>query len=139
MLKNMSRHAIANALYQSKLPLSNNVHGANKMCPPETLHVLDAGITIYMMEALRLLLPGGRVREELNELHVMMAYNIKRQSERDLPWGLIRNGIIETTCCQSSERRGNLFLLLYIAHTVDGSELLKCGLGYTTKLVGRNG
>ena len=130
MLKLQSRHAISNALYQSKLPLSNNVHGANKMCPPETLHVLDAGITIYMMESLRLLLPGGKFWSELDDAHIRMAYNIKRQSERDLPWGSIRNGIIDTTRCQSSERRGNLFLLVCIAHTASGEQLLKKGLGY---------
>ena len=132
MLQQMSRHAISNALYQSKLPLSDNVHGVNKMCPPETLHVIDAGITIYMMESLRLLLPGGRSIEELNELHVRTTYCIKRQSERDFPRGSIRNGIIDTTRCQSSERRGNLFLLLCIAHTVDGSRILQNGLGYSS-------
>ena len=132
MLQQMSRHAISNALYQSKLPLSDNVHGVNKMCPPETLHVIDAGITIYMMESLRLLLPGGRSIAELNELHVRTTYCIKRQSERDFPRGSIRNGIIDTTRCQSSERRGNLFLLLCIAHTVDGSRILQNGLGYSS-------
>ena len=130
MLKQQSRHAVSNALYQSKLPLSNNVHGANKMCPPETLHVLDAGITIYMMESLRLLLPGGKFRSELDDAHIMMSYTIKGQSERDLPRGSIRNGIIDTTRCQSSERRGNLFLLVCIAHTLSGAQLLKQGLGY---------
>ena len=52
-LKSMSQHYVNNALYQSKLPLSNAIHGANKMCPPETLHVMDAGITVYMLESLQ--------------------------------------------------------------------------------------
>jgi hypothetical protein len=47
-LKSMSQHYVNNALYQSKLPLSDSIHGVNKMCPPETLHVMDAGITVYM-------------------------------------------------------------------------------------------
>ena len=95
-------------------------------------HVIDAGITIYMMESLRLLLPGGRSIAGLNELHVRTTYCIKHQSERDFPRGSIRNGIIDTTRCQSSERRGNLFLLLCIAHTVDGSRILQNGLGYSS-------
>ena len=46
---------------------------------------------------------------------------IKRQSERDFPRGAMRNGIIDGTKCQAEERKGNLFLLMCIAHTLDGS------------------
>jgi hypothetical protein len=54
---------------------------------------------------------------------------IKRQSERDFPRGAMRNGIIDGTKCQASERKGNLFLLLCIAHTLDGSVKLQKALG----------
>ena len=36
-----------------RLPLSDVRHGANKMCPPEVLHTMDAGLTIYVFETLQ--------------------------------------------------------------------------------------
>ena len=76
MLKTLSWHCIKNALYQTKLPLSNVIHGANKMCPPESLHTLDAGLTIYMQEALQGLMSGGASRDKLDIQHVKMYYAI---------------------------------------------------------------
>ncbi len=46
--------------------------------------------------------------------------SLKRQSERDFPRGATRNGIVDGTKCQASERRGNLFSLTCIVHTKDG-------------------
>ena len=118
-LQSMSRHYVNNAMYQTKLPLSNEKHGANTMCPPETLHVMDAGLTIYMQESLQNRTSAGESREELAVQHVRMFNNVRRNSKRDLPRGATRNGLIDSTRCQSSERKGNLFLLLCIANTVD--------------------
>ena len=47
-----------------------------------------------------------------------------RQSERDFPRGSIRNGIIDGTKIQSSERRGNLLRLLCISYTTEGMNSL---------------
>ena len=133
MLKSLSRHYINNAMYQSKLPLSDAVHGANKMCPPECLHTLDAGLTIYMLESLQGLMSGGKSREDLDNQHVRMFHSIRRQSERDFPRGALHSGLIDTTRCQSSERKGNFFLLLCIANTADGALILKHELNYQQK------
>jgi hypothetical protein len=70
LLSSMSRHCINNALYQTKLPLSDVLHGANKMCPPKMLHTLDAGLTIYMFESLQGTISGGESRENLDSQHV---------------------------------------------------------------------
>jgi hypothetical protein len=43
----------------------------------------------------------------------------------------MRNGLIDGTKCQAKERRGNLFLLLCIAHILEGSEILQKGLQYS--------
>ena len=43
----------------------------------------------------------------------------------------MRNGLIDGTKCQSSERKGNLFRLLCIAHTTVGSSILKRSLSYS--------
>jgi len=60
-----------------------------------------------------------------------MSAAIKRQSERDFPRGATRNGLVDGTKCQAEERRGNLFLLLCISQTVDGSKKLQTSLGYS--------
>ncbi len=39
--------------------------------------------------------------------------------------------MLDTTRCQSSERKGNLFLLLCIAHTCDGALILRHEINYT--------
>ena len=54
---------------------------------------------------------------------------IKRQSKRDFLRGAMRNGLIDGTKCQAEERKGNLFLLLCIAHTTDRSIKLQRALG----------
>ena len=133
MLKSMSRHCVNNALYQSRLPLSDKEHGANKMCPPEVLHTMDAGLTMYMLESLQRLVGEGLCRDLLDKQHVIMFYRMKRQSEQDTPRGSVRNGLIDTTRCQSSERKGNFFLLMCIAHTTAGSALLKDKLGHNNR------
>ena len=43
----------------------------------------------------------------------------------------MRNGLIDVTKCQSSERKGNLFQLLCIAHTTVGSSILQRSLSYS--------
>jgi hypothetical protein len=40
----------------------------------------------------------------------------------------MRNGLIDGTKCQSSEQKGNLFQLLCIAHTTNGSPVMKRSL-----------
>lgn len=65
--------------------------------------------------------PGAGIgRDDLDRQHVRMMQSIQRQSERDFPRGATRNGIVDGTKCQASERRGNLFSLTCIAHTHDG-------------------
>jgi hypothetical protein len=73
---------------------------------------------------------SGQDQDYIDKLHVQIYMIIKRQSERDFPRGSIRNGIIDGTKCQAEERKGNLFLLLVMAHTVEGSTKLQKGLGY---------
>ena len=131
MLKDMSRHCIHNALTQSKLPLSDEKHGANKMCPPESLHVLDAGITMYMQESLQSRISGGASTFELDNLHCIALNELRRQSERDIPRGATRSGLVESTRCQSSERKGNMFVLMVIAHSTDGKMILRHELQYS--------
>ena len=74
---------------------------------------------------------GGRDRDAIDQLHVQISNLLKRQSEQDFPRGSMRNGLIDGTKCQSSERKGNLFRLLCIAHTAVGSSIMKRSLSYS--------
>ena len=65
-----SRHNIKNAMYQARLPLSDGIYGVNRMCPPELLHTLDAGLSIYILESLQDSISGGQCREDLDKAHM---------------------------------------------------------------------
>jgi hypothetical protein len=99
------------------------------MTPPELLHASNQGVITYIFESLSYQIGSGKDRDEIDKLHVSIYMIIKRQSEQDFPRGAMRNGIIDGTKCQASERKGNLFLLSCIAHIVDGSVKLQQALG----------
>jgi hypothetical protein len=86
------------------------------MMPPELLHTSGSGLRMYMFESIRFHLVGGIDCDYIDQEHVVVNNMIKRQSERDFPHGLMRNGLIDGTKCQSPERKGNIFRLLCIAH-----------------------
>ena len=69
-----------------------------------------------MFESLCTQLGGGKDRDYIDQQHIVVSNIIKRQSEQDFPRGSMQNGLIDGTKCQSSERKGNLFRLLCIAH-----------------------
>lgn len=68
---------------------------------------------------------------ELDNLHIIALSELRRQSERDFPRGATRSGLVESTRCQSSERKGNFFILMVIAHTADGKLILQHELQYS--------
>ncbi len=103
------------------------------MTPPELLHASGQGVIMYILESLSFQIGLGKDRDEIDKLHVSINMIIKRQSDRDFPRGANRNGLIDGTKCQASERKGNFFLLLCIAHTVDGSVKLQKALGYPSQ------
>ncbi len=43
----------------------------------------------------------------------------------------MRNRLVDATKCQSSEQKGNLFRLLCIAHTTNGSHVMKRSLSFS--------
>jgi hypothetical protein len=116
---------INNALIHKNIPFSDNIHGPFKMYPPELLHTLGSGPIMCMFESLRHQMGGGRDRDLIDQLHIEISNCTNRQSERDFPRGSMRNGLIDGTKCQSSERKGNLFRLLCIAQSSCGGDVLK--------------
>ncbi len=65
----------------------------------------------------------------LIKTQVVVNNMIQRQSERDFPRGSLRNDLIDGAKCQSSERKGNLFQLLCIAHQTKARLVLKTAMG----------
>jgi hypothetical protein len=98
------------------------------MMPPELLHTSGSGLIMYMFASLRDRLGAGKGRDLLDQDHLKVSNIIQRQSERDFPRGCTRNGLIDGTKCQSSERKGNLFRLLIVAHRGHAKEALQSGL-----------
>ena len=76
---------------------------------PELLHTSGSGLILYMFEYLGFNLGGGIDCDYIDQEHIVVNNMIKRQSEHDFPRGLMWNGLIDGTKCQSSERKGNLF------------------------------
>ncbi len=126
--RSMSMYDIRNTLTEKSLPHSDNIHGPYKMMPPELLNTSGSGLIMYMFESLGDQVGGGKDRDLIDRQHILISNLIKRQSECDFPSGSMRNGLIDGTKCQSSERKGNLFRLLYIAHTTNGSRVMKRSL-----------
>jgi hypothetical protein len=114
--KLVSMYDIKNAFLEQFIPLRDNVHGPFRMMPPELLHTSGSGLKMYMFESLCYHLGGGIDRDYIDQEHIVVNNMIKRQSKCDFPCGSMRNGLIDGTKCQSSERKGNLFQLLCIAH-----------------------
>ena len=98
-MKEMSRYGIKNALTKKYKPLSDNIHGPYCMMPPELLHTSGSGLIKYMFESLQWQIGGGKIRDDVDKLHIRVYMFVKRQSERDFPRGAIRNGIIDGTKC----------------------------------------
>ncbi len=78
-----------------------------------------------MFELLHVQIGCGKDRDEIDKYHIWIWLIIRCQSERDFPRGAMSNGLIDETKCQAEERMGNKLLLLCIAHTLKGLEILK--------------
>ncbi len=121
--KLISRYDILNALTDKYMSLSDDCHGSYRMMPPKLLHMSGSGSISYMFESLRVQIGCSKDWDEIDKYHIRISLIMRGQSEHDFPCGAMRNGLINRTKCQAEERRGNLFLLLCIAHMLEGSEI----------------
>ena len=129
IFKKISKHDVRNAFTERGMPMSDSVHGIYRMTPPELLHTSGSGLIKYMFSVLVEMFGGTKaameMRELIDHLHQQITADLDRSSERRLPRGSIRNGIIDPTKTQSTENSGNLFRLLCLAHTTEGKRALK--------------
>ncbi len=95
------------------------------MFPPEVLHTLDEGTSMYMIGSLKLTIgdigigPGKTLKNDIENLHHTIHHEIKRNSERDFPRGSSRNRVLANTLVTAKKRRGNMLRLLCVCHTDD--------------------
>ncbi len=113
------------------MPLSDDCHGPYRMMPPDLLHTSVSGLILYMFEWLHVQIGCGKDRDDIDKYHIQISLIIRRQSERDFLRGTMRNGLINGTKWQAEETRGNSFLHLCIAHSLEGSEMLWKRLQYS--------
>jgi hypothetical protein len=69
-LKLMSQYDIKNALSAKDLPLSDNIHGAYCMMPPELLHTSGSGLIKFIFDSLQWQIGSGKVCHDIDKLHV---------------------------------------------------------------------
>ena len=62
-------------------------------------------------------------------MHQNLVVESLKQSERDMPRMLLRNGVTDGTKITASEHVGNMFMLLCAIHTKDECEIFCDGLG----------
>jgi hypothetical protein len=70
LLRNMLRYDIDNAFLDSDLPLSDILHGPNRMMPPKHLHAGAQGVTMYMFDSLRIQIGCGMARDNIDKQHL---------------------------------------------------------------------
>ncbi len=91
------------------------------MTPPERLHTTSEGLTKYMIDSLHNTIKdvgdGKKLLTKIENLQHTLHFDLKRNSERDLPRGSSRNGALKNTLVSATEHRRNMFFLLCLCHT----------------------
>ena len=127
--KDMSRYDIETIFEHPDFPLSDDVHGANRMMPIEMLHGSWSGTMVYMLNTLgNMYGTSSQAKKDLNQLdktRLELSRDLTRSCERGNPRGSSRNGITDSTKTQASERRGDMYQLLLLSFTRTGKRLLK--------------
>ena len=63
------------------------------MCPPERLHITGEGITVYMIDCLRIIIGnkgvGKILLNNIEKVHHMLNHQLRRNSEHDIPRGSV--------------------------------------------------
>ena len=128
-LQSWSKHDIDNAFDDT--PLSDQIRGKLGVCPAEMLHVCGNGLYKYQLECVCELVGKRTSRQKqkqvFNTLHQHLVNDGARQSERDFPRMSVRTGVLDGTKMSATERLGNMMILMCLAHTTTGINLLRRG------------
>ena len=125
--KSISQHQVV--LSWNKLPMTNLKSGICKITPYERLHVFGQGLykdTIAMIH--EIIGPGGTNKSDkdlIDMLFIQTSFDIRRNSERDIPRMSRRYCVSDGTRVTGDERRGNCFGLGMVMTTQRGSKALQ--------------
>ena len=117
-LKAASKHNIVNAF--DTIPTGDHINTIYRLTPPETMHAINAGIAMRIIQNLGPKFKKKHINAVLNNLNLLLARQHSQQSERGLPRPSQRNNVLEVTKTQASEMMGNLFLIMCGLHTTMG-------------------
>lgn len=118
-LKAASKHNITNAF--DIIPTGNPSDSIYHLTPPETMHAINSGIVMRMIESIGDEFKQKDALELLHNVHLLLVQSHSLQSERHASSRpSVRNHVVETTKTQASEYMGNLFLLMCALHTEMG-------------------
>ena len=124
-MKKHSRHMLTFNTFENA-PIADLID----LCLPlEVLHVFGNGISKYQIEVFNQIIgiddSNKAGKDKFDGLHPAIAESVDRQSDRSMPRHSTRNGVLDKTKMTANERRGNLFLILVVLHTTEGSDLFK--------------
>jgi hypothetical protein len=107
--KSWSKNDIHNAFMNPDLPLSDQIHGIFQMTPPERLHATQEGLTECMMDTLRVTIGDTgeqkKLVSDIKNIFHNLHYDLKQNSERDLPQGSVRNSALKNSLVTASKRQ----------------------------------
>jgi hypothetical protein len=119
--KEYSKHNIDNAFMDEEPSALRSNTWLFQMTPPEELHTTSEGSTKYMIDSLRNSIgdlgDGKKLMTKIENLPHTLHFDLKRNSERDIPRGSARNGALKNTLLSATKCCGNMFHLLCLCHT----------------------
>ena len=128
-MKVISKHNVELAFNHCDVPLSDPIHGAYKMMPPDILHIIAEGISKYIFESMRNLIgvtkAGQRAKTCVERVFLKIHRFISRNSERDLPRGSSNSGLLKSTRIWGWQRQGNILRLLCLLNTDEARHVLE--------------
>ena len=124
--KSISQHQVE--LSWNKLPIAEVRSGICQTTPYERLHVFGQGLYKDVIAVIHDLIgPGGTNKSDkdlIDMLFIQISFDIRRNSERDIPRMSRRYSVSDGTRVTGDERRGNCFGLAIGMTSQSGSKVL---------------
>ena len=123
----LSQHQVP--IEMNKLALADSRHGISAHMPKENLHVFGAGLYASAIQVIHDLIgrrgKNAKYKDHLDQLHQRVTFDIRRNSERNIPRSSNRYGFMDRTRITATERKGNLYVFLVALHTFQGIGIMK--------------
>ena len=124
--KKVSQHPVKSAF--NELPLANLEQPINDFCPFENLHVNANGLFQDVVNIIQDMIgkktKNAAKKDELDYIFRLVAVELTRNANRDLPRITTRYGCLDATRITGSEMVGTIFILIVVFHTDWGQQLM---------------